>query len=157
MRQISDIGKQMLNYQAKLAEEHNYKPIPINLFTGNVRDKYEETLPEWCKDEDNKTKPLYTTHGTKLSNGYKRIVIGDYGAFVEITPEQICKEVLECKKGQEYRIEDERFASRVKYIWLTTKDKSDCKVYWQKKGVDYADYQPNMYYISPYEVFLTKE
>lgn len=81
-----------------------------------------------------------------------RIVIGDYGAFVEISPERILRNNLHCKEGQEYRFTDERYAKNVKYLWLTAADRSDCKIYLQKKRVDYADYVPGMYYISPYEV-----
>lgn len=96
--------------------------------------------------------PLYTLDGTQIATGYQRIVIGDYGAFVEIAPGQICKDALRCKPGQEYRYAEERFAANIKYLWLTTKDRSDCKIYFQKKGVNYADYVPGMFYISPYEV-----
>lgn len=156
MREISQIGKQMLQFQSELAELHKYKPIPINLFTGNIRDKYEETLPDWCKNEQRRNFPLYSASGTMICTGYQKIVIGDYGAFVEITPEQIFQDALMCKKGQEYRYEDERYAKNVKYLWLTTKDSSDCKIYLQRKCVDYADYIPGMYYISPFEVFLTE-
>ena len=42
MRQISQTGKEMLLFQEELARKHKYEPVPINLFTGNVRDKYEE-------------------------------------------------------------------------------------------------------------------
>ena len=151
--EISEVGKEMLRYQEELAEKHKYKPIPINLFTGNVRDKYEENLPEWCKDEKSKEVSFYSASGTKICNGYNRVVIGDYGAFIEVKPEQMCLDNICCKKGQEYRIKDERYANRVKYHWLTTMDFSDCKIYYQQKEVSYADYKAGMYYISPYEMF----
>lgn len=147
----------MLLFQQKTAEKYKYKPIPISLFEGNIREKYEQALPEWCLDEFNRKYPLYSADGVMVCTGYERVVIGDYGAFVEISPEQICKESLICQRGQEYRIHDKKFADRVKYIWLTTKDSSGCKIYFQKKAVSYADYIPGMYYISPYEVFLTKD
>lgn len=156
MREISPIGKEMLMFQENLAKEHKYKPVPYDLFIGDVREKYLNALPKWCNlDGDNVT--LFSLDGTQLCTGYKRIVIGDYGAFIEISPEQILDSNLCCKRGQEYRYNDERFAKHVKYLWLTTKDASDCKIYHQKKTVDYADYQPNMYYISPYEVYPDTE
>ena len=31
-------------------------------------------------------------------------------------------------------------------------DKSNVKVYWQKKTVDYADYRVGRYYISPFDL-----
>ena len=154
-RDISKKGKEMLRFQEELAKEHKYKPVPINLFTGNVRDKYEENLPSWCLDKSNYSVPLYSSDGIMICKGFNRIVIGDYGAFIEIPPDKICQESLICKKGQEYRYQDGRYSKNIKYLWLTTKDLSDCKIYLQKKTVAYADYRPDMYYISPYEVFLT--
>lgn len=150
---ISKVGKEMLAFQARLAEEHHYKPLPqMSLFNGDVREKYRNALPEWCNLNGDPSAALKTLGGTLLSVGYERIVIGDYGAFVEISPTSICEEALCCKQGQEYRYTDERFAEKVKYLWLTAKDQSDCKIYLQKKTVTYADYVPGMYYISPYEV-----
>lgn len=52
-----------------------------------------------------------------------------------------------------YRVEDPRYAEHVKYLWLTTDDGSDVKVYEQKRPVEYADYKPGMLYVSVYEVF----
>lgn len=154
MKQISDIGKEMLAFQEKLAAERGYAPVEIDLFLGDVREKYRKALPDWCQVDGSATSALYTLDGTKVCAGYERIVIGDYGAFVEISPERICRNSLCCKPGQEYRLSDERFALNVKYIWLTAKDRSGCKIYFQKKKVAYADYIPGMCYISPYEVCL---
>ena len=154
MYKVSDIGLEMLKFQEELSIKHKYKPVPIDLFLGNVRDKYEENLPEWCNDETTKNKSFCSTSGLPVCNGYHRIVIGDYGSFVEILPEQMCLKNIQCKKGQEYRINEERYAKNIKYHWLTPKDNSDCKIYFQQKEVDYADYKVGMYYISPYEMFV---
>ena len=43
--------------------------------------------------------------------------------------------------------------NKVKYLWLTIKDNSCIKIYYQKKSVDYADYKPGMLYVSVHEVF----
>lgn len=153
MKQMSDIGREMLAFQEALSKEYEYKPVEPNLFLGDVRQKYLEALPEWCVLNGDAGAVLRTLDGTVLCKGYSRIVIGDYGAFVEIAPEQIRKEVLRCKPGQEYRYQDERFSQHVKYLWLTAKDRSDCKIYFQKKKVEYADYTPGFFYISPYEVY----
>ena len=157
MREISQIGKEMLLFQEELAKKHKYEPVPINLFTGDVRDKYRGNLPDWCKEDGEQDRALFSACGTQICTGYERVVIGDYGAFVEINPKQIMKQFFCCKQGQEYRYNDPRYAEHVKYLWLTTKDKSDCKIYYQKKTVDYADYKIGMYYISPYEVWTTKQ
>lgn len=150
--QISKVGRTMLAFQEKLAVEYGYAPIEPNLFLGDVREKYRTALPEWCKLPGDSGASLFSLDGTQICNGYKRIVIGDYGAFVEISPKQILKNNICCKIGQEYRFTDERYAKNVKYLWLTAADSSDCKIYLQKKRVEYADYMPGMYYVSPYEV-----
>ena len=154
--ELSATGRQMLAFQKQLAEEYGYAPIGYNLFLGDVRQKYLDALPEWCQMSGD-TIPCYTLCGTLIATGYNRIVIGDYGAFVEFTPEQIVNSAIRVKPGQEYRIDSEQFCNRVKYHWLTAKDGSDVKIYYQQKMVDYADYVPGMYYVSPYELHVKKE
>jgi hypothetical protein len=151
---ISEIGAQMLEYQEQLAREYKYKPIPRTFFC-DVRAKFQKTLPEWCNVSGD-TISLETADGTVITNGYNRIVIGDYGAFVEFSRVQACMRRLEIKEGQVYRVENPRYAEHVKYLWLTPDDGSDVKVYDQKRPVEYADYKPGMLYVSVYEVFPTK-
>lgn len=155
VKQISEVGRKMLAFQNELAAEFGYQPIELNLFLGDVRETFRDALPEWCVlDGDPETK-LYSLSGTLLCCGYNRIVIGDYGAFIEIAPSQIVLDNIKYKGGQEYRYADERYAGHVKYQWLTAKDWSNCKIYYQMLPVGYADYKPGMYYISPYEVDVT--
>ena len=97
---------------------------------------------------------IYSLDGTLISNGYNRIVIGDYGAFIEFDKFQVIKSNLKVKEGQEYRFNNPKYSENVKYYWLTPKDDSGMKVYLQKKTVTYADYLPEMYYVSPYEILL---
>lgn len=54
-------------------------------------------------------------------------------------------------KGQEYRF-TEKYKNNVKYMWLTTKDSSACKLYDQQRTVTYADYKAGYFYVSPFEV-----
>lgn len=148
---ISETGARMLKFQEQLADEYKYKPIPRTFFK-DVRAEFEETLPEWCNMSGDTTK-LETRSGTVIASGYNRIVIGDYGAFVEFSRAQANARHLKIKEGQSYRIEDQRYAEHVKYLWLTADDDSDVKVYDQKRSVEYADYKPGMLYVSVYEVF----
>lgn len=97
--------------------------------------------------------PLYSADGRVVCDGYKRIVIGDYGAFIEFTPEQANHYLFKVQEGQEYRINDPKYSKNVKYEWLTLKDKSGIKIYKQKKTVSYADYKKGMFYVSPHEVY----
>ncbi len=152
--QISETGREMLDFQERLAEEYGYAPIGYNLFLGDVRQKFRDALPEWCRlDGDNIS--CRTLSGSLFASGYKRIVIGDYGAFLEFSSEQIACS-LSVQPGQEYRIQDPQFAGRVKYIWLTVPDGSGIKIYFQQKTVSYADYVPGMYYVSPYEICVKR-
>lgn len=149
--EISEIGREMLAFQERLAEEYGYAPIGYNLFLGDVRQKYIDKLPDWCRLQGDSLR-LTTLDGTLIANGYNRIVVGDYGAFVEIRPDQILRDALKVAPGQEYRVNDPRFRDRVKYFWYTAKDRSGVKIYFQQKTVTYADYKIGMYYISPYEL-----
>lgn len=144
----------VIKYQEELAEKYKYKPIPP-MFREDTLKFYKDNLPElFSLNGDNV--PLFSPGGLMLCNRYNRIVIGDYGAFVEILPEDIIHENIKVKKGQEYRDFDERYSKRVKYSWLTANDNSDIKIYFQKKKVDYADYVPGRYYISPYECSFSR-
>ena len=91
-----------------------------------------------------------------IANKFDRIVLGQYGAFIEIDDADMVKKNIKMKPGQEYRVKDPKYSNHVKYQWFTTRDKTNCKLYFQQKGVTYADYQAGKWYISPYEV-LTKE
>lgn len=130
------------------AEKYKYKKLPEEASEA-VRDYYERNVPEHIKLEGEKA-PLFTSEGTKLCDEYDRVVIGDYGAFVEFS-EPASEFII--KPGQEYRVNDERYKTRIKYIWLTTKDKSDIKIYLQKRTVTYADYKPGKYYVSVHEAY----
>lgn len=154
---ISEIGKEMLDFQEKLAKTYGYKPIEPNLFLGDVRQKYIDALPEWCKIEGDPECELYSERETLIATGYERIVIGDYGAFIEISPEQILQNKLKLAPGEEYRVYDERYSNNVKYHWYTTIVPAQIKLYYQQKAVTYADYKPGMWYVSVYEVFPVEE
>ena len=170
---ISETGKRMLQFQSDVAEIHKYKLQPPLIAEDNMK-QYFNTLPEDFKPdkidvdgflnvgyEIQKDKitdmPLYSRQGTKIADTYDRIVIGHYGAFIEIDPKDMEMDNVQCEKGQSYRINNPHYANRVKYQWFTTKDDTHCKLYFQQKGVVYADYKPDKWYISPYEVMTSKE
>ena len=94
--EISDIGVKMLRYQEQLAHQYRYKPIHRTFFL-DVRTEYEDALPDWCNVAGDDIS-LETVSGTVIANGYTRIVIGDYGSFIEITASRVCAlpDVLGC-------------------------------------------------------------
>ena len=166
---ISEAGKKIQKMQADLSTQYSYKKQPDIIGEINMK-VYLETLPEEFKGEvkyvtsdkpgyeiEGKNIPLYSKDGTLIADGYDRIVIGHYGAFLEISPEKMHLDNLKCKPGEEYRINNPRYAERIKYAWLTAKDDSDIKVYDQKRGVTYADYRGGVYYVDPFEVCDEKE
>jgi hypothetical protein len=85
--------------------------------------------------------------GTIIAKGYRRVVIGDYGAYVEFTKDQIVKDSVSPK----WSGEQNKDAS---YIWYETTDAAKTKIYFQQHKVQYADYRTGMYYVSPDDVFI---
>ena len=139
-----------LKVEAKLAEKYKYKPLSKDL-SEKYRNWYIENMPTFLKLEG-EHKPLYTTAGTILCTSYDRVVVGDYGAFVEFS---VPASTFVIPRGQEFRVFDERYSSRVKYVWLTAKDRSGIKIYKQKRTVTYADYKPDKFYVSVHEVITS--
>lgn len=85
--------------------------------------------------------------GTVLANGYRRVVVGDYGAYIEFTQKQLVQEAISPKWPGSQKKE-------ASYIWHETTDASKTKVYLQQHRVQYADYVPRMYYVSPDDIFV---
>ena len=133
--------------------KYKYRKLNKTL-SSEVRQKYLDNLPEQLNIGGDINFQIHSLDGTLISDDYNRIVIGDYGAFIEFDKSQVFKNHLKIKSGQEYRINDPKYSEHVKYYWLTPKDNSDMKVYYQKRTVGYADYSPEMFYVSPYEVLL---
>jgi len=138
---------------AELVKQYNYKPLPAELSAAQ-RAQYLKELPSNLQVDGDQNCELYS-RGLKISNGYRRIVIGDYGAYIEIAPSQMEIENLEVTPGMEYRL-NKNYIS-VKYIWLCPKGQPDVKIYFQQHPVSYADYQPMMFYISPFEVAIKQK
>jgi len=145
-----------LKIEAELAKEYGYKPLPEDIRC-KYRNLFKENIPKFLTDITNTDiTALYSIDGTQICNGYNRIVIGDYGAFVELLDNQMILDNIIVKMGQEYRINDERYSKNCKYEWYTLTDNSDIKLYKQKRTVKYADYKPKMWYVSVHQVFLSK-
>lgn len=94
--------------------------------------------------------PYYGTV-LKVSKGYSRIVIGDRGPYVEFTEDQIDLKAFYVPKDQLYRFTDKR----VYYIEMRSIDSSFTKLYYQLQTVAYADYKIGLFYISPYDLYLS--
>ena len=142
------------DYVNYLIEIYNYKKLPDKL-SEYYRSLYLNLLDDNFKITGSNTDKLFSTNGVLLSTGYKRIVIGDYGAYIEFDRLQASVSNFIIDKSQKYRLSD-RFINNIKYLWMTTQY-NDVKIYYQLRGVTYADYKPNMYYVSPDEVRINIE
>lgn len=133
----------------ELVQKYKYRPLSKEL-SAKQRQLYLAELPQNYNINGNLNCEIYDTLGHLVAYGYSRIVIGDYGAYVEIPLDKMILENLIVKPGQEYRFTPE--FSNVKYHWYCLKNNGDIKIYYQKRTVSYADYKPEMFYISPYEL-----
>lgn len=139
----------------KLVEKYKYRKLPKNLSL-SARTLYLDKLPSEFSLEGEDLAILTTISGTPIANGYSRIVVGDFGAFVEIPRDKMLRENICAKKGEEYRYIDPSFKNSVKYYWYTAKDRSNIKIYHQQKTVSYADYKEGFFYVCPYEIQILR-
>ena len=140
--------------ESLLAEKYGYKNLPGDL-SEKYRAFFRENIPGFLLESGSNA--LYTKQGSLLCTDYDRIVVGDYGAFVEFSPQQAEEQSFIIAPGQAYRINDPKYANHVKYEWFTIDDGSGIKIYRQKRTVTYADYKPGMYYVSVHEATDGKE
>ena len=136
-----------LKFEQRLAEKYKYKKLP-EIISKEVRATYIRNIPTSLSISGGGN--LYTTWGTLITSSYNRIVIGDYGAFIEFDNPNFDK--LITAPGQAYRNQ----MNNCKYEWLTINDQSDIKIYYQKHSVTYADYIPGKYYVSVHEVIAER-
>lgn len=117
--------------------KYNYRKLPEQ--EGKwAREFYRLNVPEWCIKP---SQSLYTKEWTKFTIGFTRLVIGDYGPFIEFSKEQIRREVIQ-------KTDIDRLS-----IWkYTVKDKSNIRINYIKRKVDYINYKLEMFYVSPFEV-----
>lgn len=143
-----------LKIEAALAKKYGYQPLPGDL-SQKYREFFKENIPEFLCVDGAKTR-LATCNGTPICRQYDRIVIGDYGAFIEFSEDAVASEYI-IQPGQEYRVTDKKYKNNVKYVWLTINDSSGIKIYLQKRGVSYADYKPHKYYVSVHEAYQAND
>ena len=89
--------------------------------------------------EGNKHMEFRNKCGTLIATGYQRIVVGDFGPFVELDISNLkYNNIKEKWPGS--------FKKTVKYVWFHTLDDVETKIYCQRQTVPYADYRVGMYY-----------
>lgn len=101
-----------------------------------------------CYIDGNDHYPLYTLpNAFKIATGYNRIVIGDRGPYVEFLSPQLIEDCFEMPMGETWRI-----GSQNAYYLEYRTVRDYIKIYHQLKPVDYADYIPYRYYVSPFDL-----
>ena len=93
-------------------ESPSYKKLN-KLLSDNVRAIYKKYLDKIGLDSN---KPIYSKNDVLIANGFDRIVIGDYGAYIEFTKEQSNYKNFIVEPGQEYRLTP-RYNNTIKYEW----------------------------------------
>lgn len=124
--------------------KYRFLPLPMR-----VRSEYLKAYREGMNGFDQRKEARI--NGVAICSDYTRVVVGDYGAYLEFTPEQLLVELV-VTPGQEWRTDAEYIAKRglnVKYVWL---EYQGVKVYFQLGTVNYADYLINHYYVSVLEL-----
>ena len=95
-----------------------------------------------------KTALFYTHSGLLIANGYRRLVVGKRGPYVEFDTEHIVHENMYVPPEQAYRFNGD-WPDIVFYFEYRSSDVSDVMIYHQNRRVGYADYLPGCYYIAP--------
>lgn len=118
--------KAPLWFEENLAQEHGYKKLPTEK-SRDVRKIYKQNIPDGFCMNGSQSK-LYAFDKTLIATGYTRIVVGDYGAFVEFPMEYANSEIFVVKTGQEFRLLDLEYTKNIKYHWYTLRN-LDIKIY----------------------------
>lgn len=132
-----------------LGNERLYRPLPKEL-----KKKYHKLYNENLNGFENRRN--LNINGKPIARSYTRVVIGDYGAYVEIPKDSLLVE-LTIPETQKWRLDKDFITKRnlnVKYEWYEYNGK---KVYFQLNTVTYADYLPDYYYISVLYFDIIKE
>lgn len=96
-------GQEVLQYNEELAAQYKYRRIPEGENKEKIQMNHYRTIPQCFigdavavynqKEQRNGYEvcpiegiPIYSRTGTLIASKYERIVIGDYGAFIEIDP-----------------------------------------------------------------------
>lgn len=96
-------------------------------------------------------KCLYTKTGLLVADGYRRVVIGGRGPYVEF-------HIGDIKWAEFYIPVDLRYRCDSKIVYYEewrSLDSAYVKLYLQKRTVAYADYKVHMCYISPSDLFIS--
>jgi len=132
----------VIKYAEELAAKYKYKKPPDNVDLVSVS-KYLEKINGFGDSEHRDT----LIGGRPFCKDYERVVIGSYGAFVEISHENLLLplEIPEDKKWRYDELYLKRRQMKIKYRELSY---AGIPVFLQVDTVEYADYKKGMYYVN---------
>ena len=93
--------------------------------------------------------PLFTEFKEPVAGRSERLVVGQRGPYVEFLA---LDAPLFIPELEGWRVAHER----AYYVHYRTQGKALVKVYLQKRPVNYADYRPGRYYISPFDLYTAE-
>jgi hypothetical protein len=98
---------------------------------------------------------FYSKSKVFIARGYKRIVIGERGPYIEFERKNFSSESnLIIPLTESWRTK----SKNVYYVeWSACPNLDNIKVYFQKRVVDYADYKIGKFYISPFDLYVNKK
>lgn len=138
------------NFIENLIKQYNYSPLNYEE-SCKVRQYYKENIPPYLSV--NGGNALYSKKGIQICKCYNRIILTDYGAFIEIENINAFKHNYVLEFGEQWRVYDKRYKDEIDYIWLTTYLYDDMKIYYYKRLVSYGDFRIGCYYIPVWEVY----
>ena len=127
--------EELINYIQENIKMGTYTPLN-KIESKTIRNHY---LGELNFESKNNVEIFDFNTGIKIASGYDRIVVGDYGPYLEINSNQIEFDNLYIKQNQSWRLNSEKFKN-VKYYWYEVAENS-VKIYYQISTVKYADYK----------------
>ena len=139
-----NLKKQIRDWIKTCSERYLYRPLPKKI-KAQTYELYLQGLNGYGAAEH---KPV-RIKGTLIASDYESVVVGDYGAYLELSEEQfILKDQLVVAPKQNWRFNADYIAKTgltIKYYWY---ELFGVKVYHQLATVKYADYKPGFYYLS---------
>lgn len=142
LRSINDIKEYReaaLSLRSGLFSKFGNKSLGGSSFI--VRQTYKKLLPAWVKPYGCEGE-LFTFNKKLVCTGYKRLVIGDTGAFLELDRDMIVNPIY-VRDSHSYSISQSVYKS---------KEDLSIEFYRQKTPVSYGDFVVGMFYVWVYDV-----
>ena len=143
----------MPQFVSQLMLSYRNQVIPNNI-SEELKETHKKYLPTWISDsmiESGKSAPLFDVNGTKVCDKYSRVVISDFGAFIEFSYDDICEKNIMIMPGEEYRVAPEN-QDKVSSYLLTTNSDAKCQIGLRVKDGTGSGFRQGFCYVSVYEV-----